>query len=188
MTSNLQELLGDDFLAEIEIKRRNKTLLATQGIIEQAALDFYLRYGGNREEIKSEAVEYFFVAYDSFDSSKKTKFTSWLYIKVWHGLLDSQKKVIWRQKLLGVPVELTNEIPREESNFDINVFTEGMTEDAKYVVTTVISCPDKLKEKIKVRDNGLAMRKRVREYLVEQGWGLSRIAETFEEITKALYA
>lgn len=189
MTTKLQELLGNDFAQEIEIKRKNKTLLATRGIIEQAALDFYLRYGGDLQEIKSEAVEYFYTAYDSYDSSKRAKFTTWLYAKVWNGLLDSQKKMIWRQKLLGAPVELTDEIPREESTFDLSVFTENMTEDAKHVVNTVISCPDKLKEKIKKRDNGLAMRKRVREYLMEQeGWGRSRIAETFEEITEALYA
>lgn len=180
---------GDEVdVQRVENKKRNRTLEKVFPLICQAAIDFFLAHGGDLEELKSEAVQLFFSGYESYQFDRSHKFSTWIYTTVFRGLLGARRKLINRQRLLGTQVDVTTTaIPNKDaSNFNVDSFVNQLTEDARYLVRTVIDCPDELRKRFLPRDHKKAMRKRVREYLFDRGWSPDRVASTFQEISEAL--
>lgn len=152
-----------------------QTYYDVQNMLYDIAHKFLRKYGGDFEELVSQANLYFMTAYNSF-SSKKSNFTTWCYFIVWKGLLNERQKEI-----------KTNYIPCDTNGYDEDGcfidFIDELSEDSKIIVGLILDTPNDLKILIERKGGTLPKVKTViREHLNELGWSMKRITESFSEI------
>lgn len=153
--------------------------------IQRIVRMYQRRKGGDFYELLAEANFIFAVQLDNFDPNKG-RLTTFLYHKIWGGLLDYNKR---RKKH---PEEYIEELPHEKlvvhhTNFLVD-FLDEIGKDARLVVQQVLQ-PDPILMMILQNKDGLrCARRSLREYFVtKHEWSYDRVDNAFWDITTALW-
>lgn len=165
---------------------------------------FQSKHGGDYEELKSEANYLFLLAYDSYKDAK-SQFSTWVYFRVWKGLLDYWKKEIKLRKnvIFG---EITDS-PKNNSSFQTHntIYTKtekttggeashflfhlknSVSMESCDIINLLVDMPSDLFIMINEnRINKTNIKRCLRKHLRDYGWTVSQITECFIEIRKAL--
>ena len=133
---------------------------------------FRKKYGGDWEELESEANYYYVLACKGWDE-KKGKFSTHLTWKVWFGLLDMVRERARKSKRIE---QLDFRKMATRIHFDVNQFHMELSKDAVTVA------------KMAVGDFGNVDGRKweITKVLLDLGWSGKRIAKAFKEIGEAL--
>jgi RNA polymerase sigma factor (sigma-70 family) len=153
-------------------------------LIHQACHSFQKKYGGNYEDLFSQAQEVFLEAYDRFDSTKGMTFSTYIRQVIWWRLQDEQRHQAQRNTKLPRDSSDVTDCQKVVSSpvFDLGDFCEitGMSPDAMKVVRLVVT----RKEVPGMIRSG---KKALRNILTKEfKWSEGRIKVSFKEITTAL--
>lgn len=146
---------------------------------------FKLKYGGDFEELLSEAHEHYVTAYATFDP-KKGEFQKRISFFVWARLLETKRKQAVQVR--RYPHEQNPDlcqVGERRRHFNPRRFANELSQDAGEVVRLALFPPlDILVSASEKRPKKTA--KVIMEYLKDIGWSLERIRESFAEIREAL--
>lgn len=144
-------------------------------LMMKTVFTFRKRYGGDPDDLWSDAVWGFLQAYQTQDDNRAS-FVTWVQKRVWYEMLNSQ-----RRRRRSVPtIPLTDEVIRSE-RFDPQQFREGLSSNARIIVSIALNPPETIDS-----DNPKTLRKRLRNMLKTIGWTMRQIKESFAEIREAL--
>lgn len=120
-------------------------------------------------------------AYENFDSSKGTKFSTYLYFFIKTGLIDLLRKEVVRNR--DTYANHDQAVTEAHGQFDQEDILEDMSSDAKFLCDLVIDPPTDLKEIIVIKGGTPRnYRSSIKDHLRNIGWTASRIRESFSEI------
>ena len=163
------------------------------------------QFGGDFDELMSEANVAFLEAYSNFDGS--SSFSSWVRQSVWYKCVDLIRGRLTEQSRYakGFSDESVNRVPcsmagadadvrgileipdRPHSSWKIQSMIEELTEDAALVVKLTIETPAELEAVVQAKGGQPRnLRSSLRQYLAEMGWTACRIAESFNEVRRVL--
>ena len=144
------------------------------------------RFGGDRDELLSEANIAFMRAYKMFDP-KKARFTTYLYHKVWGTLRRHCNTRISRQKRIGGVVQINEDLTPTAREFNLHEFSKLLTEDAMFVAQIALETPNDLKQVLLTKKlKRPSWIRTLRRHLLDMGWTMGRIKESFAEIKSIL--
>lgn len=164
-----------------------RTLKDYRGTINAAVNSVHANYGGDKEEMRNEALLIYMKAYLSHDADK-ARFSTWLYFKVYKGLLELAIKRAKEQTRLA----------RHHLDFEVSEVTYGgerwlelwdsLSDNAKAVVALVFDTPHRVARDAEKsgKVNPKSYRSALRAYLMRAKWPAEIVAETFKEIREAL--
>ena len=156
------------------------TFTDTSKLVSKVVKSFQERYGGQWDELMSQARLYFMEAFVKH-TSEMGSFTNHVYHKVWWGLLNHWKreKLVSTRFQLGMALDHRPCPPRKSSiNYLRGLFT-SLSTDGREVVEMAL---DYAKPNFSPRQILIRLRKS----LSEMGWSRSRMQSTFEEVRSAL--
>jgi RNA polymerase sigma factor (sigma-70 family) len=188
-------------------QRRNaeETYLEVENLIRREVWRICKKWGGDFDELMSEANIAFLDAYDSFDGS--SSFATWTRQIVWYKCVDLIRGRLTEQaryasnpgdETVGrIPCRVNGdathdrmliEIPdRPHSTWKVQEMLEELTEDARIVVKLVVETPAELEAIARAKGGQPRnLRSSIRSYLAEAGWTAARIAESFNEVRQVL--
>jgi DNA-directed RNA polymerase specialized sigma24 family protein len=141
-------------------------------LVYHTCLRLWKRWGGDFDEMVSEAHELFMDAYNTFDY-KKSPFKNWIVLIIERGLIDTRKKQVKRAGILGHRVDESLVGCDDSQNFNLTLFMSELTEDGQIVVRLLLEA----------NKNSIP---RLRKSLTLLGWSAERILESFDNVTKVL--
>ena len=151
---------------------------------------FRRRYGGNFDDLMSEANLHFMAAYETYDPTKGSKFTTWARFRIWICMLETVRSKMRRAKNPNRPQQEYRDLNTlaAQAKFDIESFVSDLSEDASRVVGLVMDSPQDILYSIRSLGGHSPsnIKKALLEYLKDLGWSVSRIKESFLEIKQAL--
>ena len=166
---------------------------AVERLIHDIAWKFNSRYGGDIEELIAEANFLYMLAKDNYDESK-AEFTTWLYCKVWYGLLNFIRRE-YRHIHMSIESledkegnEFVDNIPDKTKPFSLLELIDELPDDTAFIVRLLFNAPKRfgtiaLKRGSKPRN----VRAGLREYLhKELGWTDLQVKKSFTEIRDVL--
>ena len=156
-------------------------------LVYHTAHAFRRRYGGDFEELLSEANEHFMHAFHTFDPGRG-QFPARVRHVVWHGLLETLRKEANRKRLLA-RADINLDGVSQPGNRDWLADAHELSDDAAAVLGLVLEPPPEIRLWSRQRDQlerYKAKRSAVVELLHEIGWCSMRIAESFQEIREIL--
>lgn len=172
----------------------NETRFAKVEKMFRAAINQFLKKYRSRmyriyaEEMVSAAGEGLMDAITTFDPKLKTKFSTWMWKKVWGKMMDDLRKAFRRSNRTFAQV-YDLEAEQEPPTFDRDEFMARLTPDGRTAASLVLDCPIEL-EFLKVLigpDSPDNTREAVRQFLVqEEGWTKIRVTRAFAEVKAAL--
>jgi len=145
-------------------------------LISSTVKSFRRGYGGEWQELLSEAGEHYVDADNSYESDR-ARYSTWVRFKVWHGLLETHRTKCRRQGILPQDFSLNLNSVHERERFDLDKFLAELSGDAATMISLVLESPKRYP-----RHKRMA----VVEALLGMGWGAERIVKTFLEIREAL--
>jgi DNA-directed RNA polymerase specialized sigma24 family protein len=164
-----------------------------KAILYHTVIRFKRRYGGDLDDLVSEANEAFLRACYSWREEGGASLKTWVRSKVWHALLKARRKQARRHRLLptvGAAERLLAGLPQPRA-FDLPGLLRELSEGAAEAARLAVEPP--LDVLLAARRHGRgkrlhagARRQAVREYLAELGWSVRRINAAFREIREAL--
>ena len=146
--------------------------------------NFRERFGGDFDELLSQAGEYFMGAYQTYDSNRGA-FTTWVYHSVYRRLWNHRRTENKRRQTLTYNSKVMEEAGKTTNGhpFDWELLLKDLTSDAKIVIQLIYDTPDDLEQ---MRGEGRLGRRLIRSYLRELGWTTRRVTESFGEIKTVL--
>lgn len=146
---------------------------------------FRRQYGGSFEDLKSEAFEYYMLAFETW-KKEKGPFIHWVKWVVSKTLLEmARRSAIKKARLARVPLDLSF-VP-EPKKFNSKEFLEGLSPDAQMVADLVYNPVMEIELNIAQKGNTPRQwRNALHEFLEDLGWSFDRITESFSEIAEAL--
>jgi hypothetical protein len=163
-----------------------------KSLIFHLARKFYLRFGGELDEIIAQAIYLFIVASQRYKRRAGAKFSSWVSTRIWGGLIDFHKNR-WKHPQPLLEDLITNKIIVEPyySDRTVRFMTElwdMIGEDARLVVKYVLEPPDQSLKGMLLRRTGKRVERRaIRKYLThKKGWSHDRVDDSFWDLRKAL--
>jgi hypothetical protein len=179
----------------------SQTYLENKHILDNLATHFHFKHGGDLDDLKGEADEYFMDAYKAFQDeviikNERTKekdyyspFPIYLRMKVAFRFLDKARSLATKlrgyQQDFGYDVEWT----ADKKLFNLTVFMLDLSEDAKFVAWLALDPPKDVEivaKQNKGPDFGCNVRAGIVSYLSDIGWDRHRIWGAFEEIQETL--
>ena len=156
-----------------------------EALITQETIRHWKRYGGDYDELRSQANEIFMRAYRTFDVGKGA-FTTWLTFLLRKILLEKVRRQSMRNaRIRHHYVEDVEEPTTTE--FNMVDFVDELSDDGQTIIHLIFDMPKGLAcicEDFKWKP--LAIREVISEYLLGLEWEHERITTTFREVTKLL--
>lgn len=157
-------------------------------LIDTVAIRFWEKYRGDREEIFAESRLHFMKAFRTYNK-RHAKFSTYVWLKVWNGLLDTKRKQARQaSKLNKVTLEFST--VKKKEKFELDKFLSQISDDARFVVDLALNPTPStewyLKQKDYRRQLGQVMRKIIKSQLRRRGWNSSRIVSAFKEVRETL--
>ncbi len=161
------------------------------------AKQFYMRFGGEFEEIVGQALLIYIQASLKFKFRHGIAFSAYISRQIWKGLIDYHKKLWLRpqpyledmitQKIISIPSYSDRAI---WFRVDLN---DSITRDARFIVKIVLD-PDSELRNILLRTKGKhkkkghrVERRALREYLIKKrNWTEGKVDSAFMKLQKAL--
>lgn len=176
-----------------------ETFLEVEEMIWQCCNEFQEWYGKEKpfdmDDLFSFASIKFVEAYESFDPSNGLKFTSYLGICIYRGLLSEYVTKRSRAKNKGVVVSIDKPVGDGEANLAPTIadtFTDqssiwhGLSEDASMIIDLVLQAPKDISDAVGISSSGAKWKKAIKTHLKSLGWENWRIRQSFNEIQEAL--
>jgi hypothetical protein len=177
------------FTTPLALDAVTETYHDVEGLLDQIAWRFIRRYGGEYNEIRSEANIHFLAAYSRFDSSEG-EFKSWVNRRVFLCLLETLRKKIMRNNRLPRTDADPDSLVVNTSSFIALDFLDELSEDARTIVSLVLegSMDVNLATYERGGDNPKPhhIRWAIWEVCKDFGWTFNRMKESFQEIREAL--
>ena len=129
-------------------------------------------FGGDKEELKSEAHVAFMLAAETYDPECGTRFSSWLYTKTWRRLQDYRREQI-KPRCRTIPLIHDHYPSLPYANQKTIDLIDQLTDEVKCIISIALT-PDEQNDKANKRVLGEKLRK--------QGWSWSRIRNAFREL------
>lgn len=162
------------------VNPKTDTFEEVKRLIYSTCIKFQRKYGGDVEELASEANVYFMEAYITYDLSKGP-FSQWVRFRVSRCLLETVRNAARRNSRLGrVALDLTT-VPVTAKNMtaDVKALVEVLPIEEAEIVEMVLAAPTQgLKPE--------TVRAELRRHLKERGWSKTRIKQAFDSIASAL--
>lgn len=164
------------------------TYQETQKLIQSVVHSLHREFGGDLEEMLSEANVFWMTAYNTFDP-KLACFSTWLTIQLRRRFQSERRaKAIRHARLKQVDYPL--QLVKDESmpSFDMEEFCAVLSDDAKSIIRLVFDPPPDIHWEMVVRGRNTptGFRTILKEFLRLKGWTLIRILCAYQEIRKAL--
>lgn len=160
-----------------------QALPAVQKILHKVAWDSALRYPIPYEDAMSEAYVAFMAACRTFDPSRGTQFSSWVYFNAWTHL----KTIVMKRssdRLVFQEIreeEGGTEMPRQIPSLEI---LQELSDDARLLAAMLLETPQEL---LGLPMTPKQLLRKVKGLLVDRfGWTLSRTEKATTEIREAL--
>jgi hypothetical protein len=159
-------------------------------LIHHTVHSFVKRFGGDYDELRSDANTLFMEADESYTEDKGS-YSNHIRYRVWMGLLEDMRKRIARQNRLprkGVDLRLYV-APFARPQFDQAEVEKRLSEDARAVLRLVLDSPIDVEASLTQHGNirtGGSWRRALREFLRDVGWSMSRVTESFNELKENL--
>jgi len=162
-----------------------ETYLEVKPVILAACRDICNRFGGNFDDVLSDANSAFLEAYESWEPGQSS-FTSWLRHRIFSTAVNNLRHQC-REQGRREHVEESDIPDYNRSTWNVRQVLEELTEDAALVVKLTLETPAEL-EAIAQAKGGQPrnLRSSLRQYLAEMGWTAYRIAESFNEVRRVL--
>lgn len=142
---------------------------------------FHRSFGGDPDELLSEAQWKFLEACQTWEEGRGTRFSTWVHTCVWRHLIDVTRRNAARHSR------------HEERNVDVPTprsTLNDLSDQAWDVLLVLLDMPQWAVEVRRKRRRGTrsidSLRRRVRDALVERGWTAGEIDHTFNEIAEVL--
>lgn len=171
-------------------------------MLDKIAKHFYYKHGGNFEDLRSEANEYFMECYKKYqdevvvgnentrkDKNEYSPFSIYLRQKVNFKFLDKARSIVTKRKGHLQEFGFDTEWLEDKKYFSIESWMADLSDDAKLVANLAIDPPPDVKLTAKTNDAedfGLDIRAGIVSYLHDIGWSGRRIWKSFDEIKEAL--
>lgn len=168
-----------------------ETFSDLEPLLHQVVHKFSRRYPGiPHDELFSVACERFVAAYRS--NKRYTKLSTWLTNMVWWGLLDYYRSEA-KQHRRNTPISSCPDNPlatlQARPRREFRHFLGDLTDDARFVALLATNLPPDIKLEARRRRPKAkepVCQHALKEFLADLGWAAQRIAESFEEIRRAL--
>lgn len=154
---------------------------------------FYRRYGGDYDELLSEAYLQWGTAWHSYNGQSQP--TTWTYFVIWHQLLEHHRTATRR----AVRLPQAGTLPastRDRRIFNLMQVASDLSLDAMYVLRLITEVPADLELVLAQTPRGpgrpssevhpVHLRRAVVNYLLIHGWTADRIGRVWDEIRGVL--
>jgi len=174
--------LDIDATTQVDFTNSEKAFRATEKLVVFLVNTFYNKYGGNREDLLSEAHWHWVRAWNTFDP-KRGKFHKRVQFMVWYGLMTTfyKEQKINKKTPIGKfkdRVEYIGDayIPTIKEKFGFN------SKKVKELIDIIIDDRLDLLKCAGIRKNIQEVRQSFIEFLRSIGWSYEQIAEVIQEI------
>jgi len=162
-----------------------ETYIEVKPVILSAVRDICNRFGGNFDDVLSDANSAFLEAYESWEP-EQSSFTSWLRHRIFSTAVNNLRQRC-REQGRRERVEDSDIPERNQPAWNVRQVLEELTEDAALVVRLVVETPAELEAVVQAKGGQPRnLRSSLRQYLADAGWTACRIAESFNEVRKVL--
>jgi len=168
-----------------------------KGLIFDQVYKFHNRFGGEIDDLTSEANVAFVMGHEQFckgvrpngtplDTTYATEIRRW----VWYEMFDQMRTKLRQYK--ANPVSSLDamegfDVEDEQVDFDAAGWAEELADDARYAVCLVLMPnPEVVATAVAKGGQPRNFRSTVRQHLTQEGWNPDRINNAFEEIRGAL--
>lgn len=157
----------------------------TEKLIHHTCHCFQRQWGGNYEDLLSEANQGFIEAMKGFDPSRG-KLSKRVRFVVWKRLKHASAREFKRNALnKAIRDEKTLREVQQPKTFNLEKLMKEVSPDAAKLIKLVVDPPADIKLK-KQKVKGQSKWYYIHSFLREIGWSISRITESFNEIQEAL--
>lgn len=173
-----------------------ETYRDVEKLIYKEVGSFQKRFGGDFDELLSEANLAFMRAYKAYDLTRG-EFTTLLVTSIRHGMMNvlrSRMKANSRKTVsldavgcndTALAEQLADEM--EPPKFDLESFAKGLTKDAKTVIEILLDTPTDLESAFFwAGGEERHWKSSIRQYLQSLGWTAVRVKESFLELKVAM--
>lgn len=153
--------------------------------IEKIVWRFIHRHGGNFDELKAEA-NYAFVRgmYEFPHNKKRSTFNTWLYHIVSTALGDNLR-LNYRPPAL--PIEDFKNSAKAQTSFSPAELLDEISNDACTIISLFLDTPAEIyKDALLNGKHHRHLKASLKRHLIQLGWTMKRISDSFEEIRYAL--
>ncbi len=155
--------------------------LRSEKLVQDLAWKHCRKYGGDWNEVYSEAMFLFVTASLSHDGLS-CKLSTWISLKVSRGLQDWRMRERGeRRKLQRVPMPA--DVEERRTSFSLLDWIDELTHDARSVVAAILESPD---EVLWAADAPRVQLRTIRTLLLERGWTPEQVQGAFDEVRMSL--
>jgi len=170
-----------------------------QNMLHKIVLSHYQTYGGDLDDLFSEAQEIFLLAHMRHDELKSS-LNTWIYFIVSHGLKDYCRRESRRlhgcknvslenltsrnpTSILPVPIKLEAKKKRK----DLEVLLSQVGDDCKNIIYLILFPPQDFEEEASRQKKPSQWKNFIREYLhFNMKWTINRTKKAFNELKRAM--
>ena len=171
-----------------ERSKCERAYLAVRPTIFGVCAGFARKYGGDIEDLVSQAHYHFMMIYYTHDPARGS-FEADVQYRLHKRLLETHETESNRKRILNaVPATEENISVSSPAYFDFGLFMEGLSEEAAEIVRLVFNPQPDVDLAIVERGGPTPhnMRGAIREYLSDMQWTVQQIRGSFREIREAL--
>ena len=157
-----------------------------QGMIHKIVLTHHQTYGGDLDDLFSEAQEIFLMAHMRHDELK-SGLTTWIHIIVSHGLQEYCRQETRRlhgcKNVSPVPIKLEAKKKRK----DLEVLLSQVGNDCKNIIYLILFPPKDFEEEAQRQKKPSQWKNFIREYLrFNMKWTINRTKKAFDELKRTM--
>jgi RNA polymerase sigma factor (sigma-70 family) len=166
------------------VLRRNvleESYIDYKDLVYKMAWKFWNTCGGDFDDLVQEANQIFILAMDSYDPTKGTKFSTWLYINLRGGLLDYLKERNNRPQVQYD--EKYHDIKKHNGNGKLVDFIDELGTNTREIIALILDPPPML-TKTALKKQKPKINKRILYNFLRDcwGWDIPQILAVFKEI------
>lgn len=160
-------------------------------LIYHVCNQFARRYGGDVEELISDANVAYMKAYESWKPGRGTKFSTYVVVCVWRRLAalrkaEQRRKAVWSRGLDDISPDQLPVTAGHTIGDRFADLLEELSEDTASVVRMVVNATSDISEVAEAKGGKYRnWRSTIRSHLRDIGWTHNRIRAAFEEIEAA---
>ena len=169
-----------------------------QPMLNKIVLNHHTIFGGNLDDLFSEAQEIFILAHMRHDETKSA-LTTWVYFIVSQGLINYEIKK--SRKMKGCKnvsletIKTTNpnkdsvncNLEEKKKRKDLEILLSEVGEDCKNIIYLIIFPPKDFEEESLKQKRPKQWKNFIREYLhFNMKWSINRIRKAFEELKRTM--
>lgn len=165
--------------------RMEETYEDIKRLIRKMSYNACARFGGDVEDYVSASNEAFVVAYNTFDFTEGTEFSTWVWWKI-RGAISSEVRRRSHSTREAAPTE---DFDFAHCAAPVAYFWDRLLPelgaDAQLVARMIVETPEEMGVVLK-KKRGAAARTELSRRLRDLGWSWARVSESFTEIREAL--